>query len=105
MDYKDFDKIRDLAKVINEIEKRNLEECTELVNEIIEYKYEDEDTISRVFDKILSIAFAAEEDIKEIYYKLLNYTKKINKQLSIDYEEIFIDNFKIIDDEDIDNII
>ena len=39
-------------------------------------------------------------DIKEIYYKLLNYTKKIDKELSEDYEKFFIEQFKDIDEED-----
>ena len=39
-------------------------------------------------------------DIKEIYYKILNYTKKIDKELSEDYEKFFIEQFKDIDEED-----
>ena len=41
----------------------------------------------------------SEDDIKGIYYKLLNYTKKFNKELSEDYEQIFIEHFNDVDDE------
>lgn len=94
-----YNKFVDIAKIINKIEEREIEESAELVEEIIKYRYKDEKTISMVFDKILSIGFATEEDIKGIYYKLLNYTKEFNKKLSEDYEEIFIENFKSIDEE------
>ncbi len=94
-----YNEFVDIAKIINIIEEREIEESAELVDEIIKYRYKDEKTISMVFDKILSIGFATEEEIKDIYYKLLNYTKEFNKKLSEDYEEIFIENFKSIDEE------
>ena len=86
--------IKELVKEIERINKKEIEEANDLVNEIIRYNYKDEHTISKVFDKMLSIGFIAEEDIKKTYYKLLDYTKKINKELSDDYEEIFIEQFR-----------
>ena len=49
---------------------------------------------------MLSVPFTAEEDKKGIYYKLLNYAKKIDQELSKDYEEIFIKHFKDIDEDE-----
>lgn len=100
MEDKNFEELKQLAKLINSMEKRSIEESSELVDNIIEYKNHDEKVISRTFDKMLSIAFATAEDIKDIYYKLLNYTKGFNEELSKDYEEIFIEHFKDIDEED-----
>ena len=94
MENKNYDDIKKLIEVIEKINKKEIEESSDLVDDIIKYKYEDEQIISQVFDKILSIGFATEEDIKDAYYKLLNYVKKFNKELSKDYEEIFIEQFK-----------
>ena len=95
---KEFKELIDLIKLAYKLEKIEMKESSKLVDEIIEYKIEDENIISRVFDKMLSIAFTSLDDIKEIYYKLLKYTMTFNKELSNDYEEIFIDNFKELDD-------
>lgn len=100
MEDKNYNNIKGLVEIIEQINKREIEESSELVNDIIKYKYEDEDTISHVFDRILSIGFASLEDVKDIYYKLLNYTQKFNKELSKDYEDIFIKQFETLDEED-----
>lgn len=100
MEDKNYNNIKGLVEIIEQINKREIEESSELVSDIIKYKYEDEETISRVFDKMLSIGFASCEDVKNIYYKLLNYTKKFNKELSKDYEDIFIKQFETLDEED-----
>jgi len=42
---------------------------------------------------MLSIAFASFEDLEDVYYKLLKYTRKFNRELSDDYEKIFIEEF------------
>jgi len=100
MEDKAYEEIKELAIALKNIVQEDINESTELVDNIIKYKIKDEEVISGAFDKMLSIAFAAEEDIKGIYYKLLNYAKKIDKELSEDYEEIFIEQFKDIDEED-----
>ena len=100
MEDKAYKELKELAIVLKNMEQRDIEDSAELLDNIIKYKIKDERIISGAFDKMLSIAFATEEDIKEIYYKLLNYTKKIDKELSKDYEEIFINEFKDIDEED-----
>ena len=58
-------KIKDLALIINEIDKREIDESEEVIDDIIRYKLEDENIISQAFDKMLSIAFASENEIKE----------------------------------------
>ena len=100
MEEKANKELKELAIVLKNMEQRDIEDSAELVDSIIKYKIKDERIISGAFDKMLSIAFATEEDIKEIYYKLLNYTKKIDKELSEDYEKFFINEFKDIDEED-----
>jgi len=82
------------------MEQREIEESVQLVEDIIRHQYKDERIISCVFDKMLSIVFVNEEDIKDIYYKFINYTKKFDKELAKDYEEIFIEHFtELYDDE------
>lgn len=93
-----FNEFIDIAKSIMVIEQKEIEDASKLVREIIVYNNKDTKTISYVFDKMLSIAFASEEDIKDIYYKLLNYVKNFNPELSKDYELIFIEQFKDIED-------
>lgn len=99
---KNIDDIKELVEVIEKINERQIWESKELVDDIIKYKYEDEETISMVFDKMLSIGFAAEYDIKQIYYNLLNYVKKFNKELSEDYEKIFIEQFQELAEEELE---
>lgn len=93
MNNENFKELVDMFKIVNQMEQREIEESSQLVEDIILYQYKDERIISDVFDKMLSIAFASEEDIKYIYYKLLNYTKEFDKELAKDYEEIFIEHF------------
>ena len=88
-----FNELKELVEVINRSNRHEIDELEELVDEIVKYKYEDEKTISCVFDRMLSIEFVAEEDLKGMYYKLLKYTGKIDRELSRDYEQFFIEKF------------
>ena len=75
----------------NKIEYRNL---VIFINNIINSKTTDENIISKIYDRILSLVFINDIDIKSLFYTLYNYTKTFNKQLSDDYEIIFLDYFK-----------
>ncbi len=99
---RNYEALKEMVQIIQRMNKTEIEEIEELVDDIIKYKNKDESTISSVFDKMLSMVFVAEEDLKETYYKLVNYTKKFNKELSKDYEEFFIEQFKDIDDDELD---
>ena len=102
---KEFDKSIEsmvgLFKELNKLNKREIANISDLVDEIIRYKYNDTNKIGLVFDRMLSIEFIEEDDIKEPYYKLINYAKKIDPELSKDYEKFFIEKFSE-DDEDVD---
>ena len=45
---------------------------------------------------MLSLEFIEEEDLKVIYFKLLNYSKKINEELSDDYKKFYFEKFNMI---------
>jgi len=98
MNEKNYKIIKDMFKTLERMNKREIEEISELVDDVIIYKITNENTIGHVFDKMLSLEFIEENDIKKIYYKLLNYSKAFNKELSDDYENFFIEKFS--DDEE-----
>lgn len=76
----------------------DLNKITKVVDRLIEWKIQDEHTISMVFEQLISLMYIAEEKLKNLYYKLLNYTRKFNEELSIDYEEIYLDQKKEYED-------
>ena len=92
-----FEKLIDDLKEMNELlkimNKREIIEISNLVDEVIKYKIVDENTIGHVFDRMLDLEFIDEDDIKNLYFKLLNYSKKINKDLSDDYKKFFDEKF------------
>ena len=77
------EKFNNLIRAIYEMNKRELDEAFELVNDIIKYNYNDENTISHLFDKMLSIEFINEKVLKKPYYKLLKHARK--KDINIRY--------------------
>ncbi len=92
------DALTNLIEIISDMNVRELSDVNELVDEIVKYKYQDEHSISCVFDGMLSIEFIDEDNLKKLYYKLLKYVRKIDKALADDYEKFFIEKF--IDDEE-----
>lgn len=92
------DALTNLIEIISDMNVRELSDVNELVDEIVKYKYQDEHSISCVFDRMLSIEFIDEDNLKEPYYKLLKYARKIDRALADDYEKFFIE--KIMDDEE-----
>lgn len=93
-----FEKLIDELKEINEVlkimNKREIEVISKLVDEVIKYKITDENTIGLVFDRMLDLEFIEEEDIKNLYFKLLDYSEKINKDLSYDYKKFYNEKFR-----------
>ena len=92
------DGLTNLIEIISDMNVRELSDVNELVDEIVKYKYQDEHSISCVFDRMLSIEFIDEDNLKKPYYKLLKYARKIDKALADDYEKFFIEKF--MDDEE-----
>ena len=80
--------LNDAFKALIELSDKEIEEVKNIIDEIIEYKIQDEETISHLFDRILSIVFIEDNEKREIFYKLSNYTRKFNKDLANDYDEI-----------------
>ena len=88
-------------KALIELSDKEIEEVKNIIDEIIEYKIQDEETISHLFDRILSIVFIEDNKKREIFYKLSNYTRKFNKDLANDYDEILEEDLnEEFDDED-----
>ncbi len=90
-----IDDIMNLTKDIQNINEEQFKNINKMIDNIIKYKCIDENIICQTFDMLLSLVFVDESDILYSYYKLINYTKKFNKELSNDYEKIFIDQFNI----------
>ena len=80
--------LNDAFKALIELSNKEIEEVKNIIDEIIEYNIQDEETISHLFDRILSIVFIEDNEKREIFYKLSNYTRKFNKDLANDYDEI-----------------
>ena len=87
------DELMNLIEIISDMNVRELSDVSELVDEIVKYKYQDEHSISCVFDRMLSIEFIDEYNLKKPYYKLLKYARKIDNDLADDYEKFFIEKF------------
>ena len=98
----DNDELMNLIEIISDMNARELSDVNELVDEIVKYKYQDEHSISCVFDRMLSIEFIDEDNLKKPYYKLLKYAKKIDKDLVDDYEKFFIEKFTNDEEEHFD---
>ena len=91
MEDKELNELKHMILYISELNKKELEKLNKVVDRLIKWKIQDEQTISMVFDQLLSIIFVDIEKLQIIYYKLLNYTKTFNEELSNDYEEFFIE--------------
>ena len=89
-----FNEIKDVVMMISTMNDMELDDIEDLIDEVIINKVEDEDTISHVFDRLLSLVFVDEMRLKTLYYKLLDYTKMINKELSEDYLNIYLEDTK-----------
>ena len=87
------DELMNLIEIISDMNVRELSDVNDLIDEIVKYKYQDEHSISCVFDRMLSIEFIDEDSLKKPYYKLLKYVRKIDKDLADDYEQFFIEKF------------
>ena len=66
------------------------------INFILNNNVTDIDVIDKTFDKLIDLTYHFGEDIKDLYYSLLNYCKEINKDISQEYENIYL---KIINEE------
>ena len=89
-----YDNIIKMASELIKISEEELKRLKESVENIINYKIEDEKIISLTFDNLLNLIFAPPEILKNTYYKLLDYTEKFNKELRDDYEKLFIEQFE-----------
>lgn len=93
--------LNDAFKALIELSDKETEEVKNVIDEIIEYKIQDEEIISRLFDRILSIVFIEDDKKRGTFYKLSNYTRKFNKKLADDYDEILEEDLNAeFDDED-----
>ena len=80
--------LNDAFKILIESSKKEVEEVKNIINEIIKYKIQDEEIISRLFDRILSIVFIEDDKKRKIFHRLSSYIRKFNKELADDYDEI-----------------
>ena len=99
MEDKGLNELKHMILYISELNKKELEKLDKVVDRVIKWKIQDEQTVSMVFDQLLSVMFVDEEELKRIYYKLLNYTKTFDEELSNDYEDIFIEQRLEIEEE------
>lgn len=91
MEDKDLNELKQLILYASELNKNELKKLSKVVDRLIAWKIEDEQTISMVFDQLNSLLFVDENELKKTYYKLLNYTKTFDEELSNDYEEIYLE--------------
>ena len=93
--------LNDAFKTLIELSDQEIQEVKKIIDEIIEYKIQDEDIISHLFDRILNIVFIEDDKKRKMFYKLSNYTRKFNKELADDYDEILEDDLsEEFDDEE-----
>lgn len=99
-------KFNELQKAIislGRISEKELENISNDIDKIIEYKIEDERTISHIFDAILSMVFVEDDKKREVFHKLSNYCRGFDKELADDYDKILEEDLTDNYDEDIDN--
>lgn len=97
---KENEKLEDALVALGKMSEREIEDISNYIDEIIEYKIEDEKTISNIFDAILSIVFIDDDIKREIFHKLSNYCRKFNRRLADDYDEILEEDLIYDYDED-----
>ena len=90
--------LMDCLKLLAKSSERDMDELEDLVDEIIEYKIQNENTISQLFDNILSVLLIEDDRKREVFHKLSSYTRKFNKKLADDYDEILEEDLS--DDEE-----
>lgn len=90
--------LMDCLKLLAKSSERDMDELEDLVDEIIEYKIQNENTISQLFDNILSVLLIEDDRKREVFHKLSNYTRKFNIKLADDYDEILEEDLS--DDEE-----
>jgi predicted transcriptional regulator len=92
---------KELNDVFKALSDNEIEEIKDIIVEIIEYKIQDEEVISHLFDRVLSIVFIEDDKKREIFHKLSSYTREFNKELADDYDEILEEDLnEKFDDED-----
>ena len=93
--------LNDIFKALIVLSDNEIEEIKDIIDEIIEYKIQDEEVISHLFDRVLSIVFIEDDKKREIFHKLSSYTREFNKELADDYDEILEEDLnEKFDDED-----
>ena len=93
--------LNDTFKALIVLSDNEIEEIKDIIDEIIEYKIQDEEVISHLFDRVLSIVFIEDDKKREIFHKLSSYTREFNKELADDYDEILEEDLnEEFDDED-----
>lgn len=94
MEDKYYKDLKDSLIFISKSNEDELESISEEIEEVIESKIDDEDTISRFFDRLLSLMFIDEDLLKKSYFKLIEYTRNFNKELADDYKELYYENIE-----------
>lgn len=89
--------MNNLNTIINSIINLNEKEYIKLsknIEYIILNQIIDEKILSDTFDSLLSLVFIDDKRVESLFYKLIQYTSNFNKELSDDYESIFLEQFK-----------
>jgi len=89
--------MNNLNTIINSIISLNEKEYIKLsknIEYIILSQIIDEKILSDTFDSLLSLVFIDDKRVESLFYKLIEYTSNFNRELSDDYESIFLEQFK-----------
>ncbi len=93
-----YKELIDSVKEVTELNKEQLIQLTNIVNDIINSNNTDINYISFIFDQLLSLVFIDINILKKVYLKLVNYVRSFNKSLAEDYLQFFIEDFELEED-------
>ena len=74
---------------LNNIQLRQLEFIKSDINYIINNNIKDEKKIEKTFDMLVDLLYWFGEEIKDLYFEFVEYVKKRNIDIAIDYEKIY----------------
>lgn len=80
-----------LLKELKELQDKQFQMLEQKVNYIISNEITNISIIEDTFDGLLSLVLWQIDNLKELYFKLLDYTKKINQEVSDEYKNYYFE--------------
>lgn len=80
-----------LLQGLKELHDKQFQMLEQKVNYIISNGITNINIVENTLDELLSLALWQIDNLKELYFKLLDYTKKINQEVSDEYKNYYFE--------------